>query len=201
MSVKHHPLTIGIDLDDTLLDFNSTLCEFHNQKYGTNYKRSDITKYRLDDIWNATYEQIVERIDEFYHTDLHWNSAPMEGAPEVIRELQKKHRLIIITAKPDYLREKTLMWLDKHYKDAFKEIHFLGEFHGTSDHKKKSKGELCDEIGVDIFIEDSMANAKNIARLHRPVLLLDSPWNQGELPENVKRVKGWVEVVNYILSK
>lgn len=103
-----------------------------------------------------------------------------------------------MTAKPDYLREKTQIWLNKHYGDVFKEINFIGEFHANQNGHKKSKGELCDEIGVDIFIEDSMANARNIARLHRPVLLIDSPWNQGELPDNVRRVSGWREVMEIV---
>lgn len=103
-----------------------------------------------------------------------------------------------MTAKPDYLREKTQIWLNKHYGDVFKEIHFIGEIHANQNGHKKSKGELCDEIGVDIFIEDSMANARNIARLHRPVLLIDSPWNQGELPDNVRRVSGWREVMEIV---
>ena len=30
---------------------------------------------------------------------------------------------------------------------------------------------------------------------------MDNPWNQGEVPENVKRVKGWEEIVEEIDKK
>ncbi len=196
--MKKSPLTIGIDLDDVLLDFNSSLCVFHNQKYGTNYKLSDITKFRFEEIWNITFEQIVARIAEFYEHDLHWNSTPIPGAVSAIEKLQQKHRLIIVTAKPDSLKDKTAEWLQMHYGNAFASVHFIGSLHGNKDGKKRTKREVCDELGIDMFIEDSMENAVNIASPTRPVFLLDKPWNQGELVGNIKRVKGWEGVMEVL---
>ena len=85
-----------------------------------------------------------------------------------------------------------------HYGNAFASVFFLGSLHGNKDGKKRTKREVCDELGIDIFIEDSMENAVNIASPTRPVFLLDKPWNQGELVGNVKRVKGWEGVMEVL---
>jgi uncharacterized HAD superfamily protein len=47
---------------------------------------------------------------------------------------------------------------------------------------------------LDLLIEDERALALATAKASAPVLLFDRPWNQGELPQGVTRVKTWDEV-------
>jgi uncharacterized HAD superfamily protein len=194
--MKQKPLTIGLDLDDVLLDFNAGLCEFYNANYGTSYKREDFTEFALEKIWNVSTEEVKQRIGEYYADDSHWNTTPMPGAVSAVQKLRSlNHKLVIVTAKPDTLREKTHEWLLKHFGEVFQSVHFVGHLHLNNDGKKKTKREVCDELGVHVFVEDSMDNAINIVSADRPVFLIDSPWNKGPLPENVKRVKGWEEII------
>ncbi len=197
--MKKSPLTIGIDLDDVLLDFNTSLCEYHNSTYGTSYKLSDIVNYHFEHVWNIPADIVIDRIADFYQHELHWNSNPIPDAISSIKKLlSQNHRLVIVTAKPDTLKDKTHEWLQKHYGDAFHSVHFVGSYHSNINGKKRTKREVCDELGVHIFIEDSMENAMNIASDGRQVFLLDKPWNQGELSGNIKRVKGWEEVIEVL---
>lgn len=196
--MSKNPLTIGIDLDDVLLDFNRTLLKFHNANYGTAYVREEITNFHIDELWKCTFEEAVARIATFYETDLHWSAMPVAGAVSAIEKLREKHTLIIVTAKPDTLRERTHEWLDRHFPGSFKEVHFTGHFHGNADAIKRTKREVCDGIGVQLFIDDSFSNATDIVSADRPVLLLDSPWNQGDLPTNVTRVMDWEDILQNI---
>jgi uncharacterized HAD superfamily protein len=65
---------------------------------------------------------------------------------------------------------------------------------------KQSKEDLSIELGLNLFIEDSLSTAKKIAEKGIPVILLDKLWNQGELPENVRRVATWENVLVQIES-
>ena len=57
------------------------------------------------------------------------------------------------------------------------------------------KSDVCKELGVEVMIEDSLSQAKEIAPCVRKIFLLDCPWNQGDLPMNVARVYSWDEIV------
>jgi len=48
------------------------------------------------------------------------------------------------------------------------------------------------------MIEDSPEQAKDCASNGIDVLLLDRPWNQIALPENITRVRSWKEITEII---
>jgi hypothetical protein len=56
------------------------------------------------------------------------------------------------------------------------------------------KPRIVRERRLDLLIEDERALALATAEASAPVLLFDRPWNQGELPQGVTRVKTWDEV-------
>ncbi len=186
-----------MDLDDVLLDFNAGMALYHNSIYGTSFTRDQIKFPQLELAWGCTREEAHQRIADFYQTEEHSNVLPVRGAVEATRELAKNHELIIVTAKPPALRERTLKWLDKHYPGIFKDIHFTNQFisKGT---EKITKVEVCDQEGIEIFIDDFPHNAIEIAESGRKVFLLDCPWNQIELPFNIVRVYSWKEIVEKI---
>jgi uncharacterized HAD superfamily protein len=55
------------------------------------------------------------------------------------------------------------------------------------------------ELGIEVFIDDSLHNAEDIASIGIPVYLLDAPWNQGETGQLIKRVYSWKEIINNFL--
>ncbi len=185
--------TIGIDLDDVLLNFNDSFLDFHNEVYGTAYERKDITQFDVEDLFGLTVEELKARLAKFYETDYHKNALPIEGAVWAIGELAQKHKLIIITSSPETAKEQILLWLDKHFGNAFQDIHF------TKKHmfdERRNKGEMCQEPGIEVFIDEALHNAEDIAAVGIPVYLPDVPWNQGETGPLVKRVYSWKEIVD-----
>src|SRR5258708_3840928 len=107
---------IGIDLDDVLLNFNDGLYEYRNSIHGSSYTRKDATSFALEDVWGCTRDEAVKTVLDYYLTEKHINSLPIAGAPEAVKELAKNNSLVLITAKPEHLREITTRWLDKHYQ-------------------------------------------------------------------------------------
>lgn len=188
---------IGIDCDDVVIDFNTGLAIYNRRFYGTTYCREDITSYKLNSMWGCTPDEAIQRVIDFYQSDEHQNLLPVEGAVEAIERLSKNNDLVIITARPENVRGLTIELVHKHFPKVFGEPHFLGHFDGDQTHRK-TKGEVCRELGVEVFIEDALSNALSVSSEGIPVLLFDTPWNQGELPPNTTRVFSWSEILKIL---
>jgi len=190
-------MIIGFDLDDVLLSFQDTMRQYHNETYGTNYTREQDNTWNLWERWNCTPEESVKRVRDFFAHESHHAAPPLPGSVDAIRALKQNHEFCIITAKPESFKEKTEEWLEKHFPNMFDKLVFTNAFHG--DGKKRKKSEVCNELGVQIYIEDAMHNAQDVADNGIPVFLMDSPWNQGELPSPlITRVFSWDEIVEKI---
>jgi uncharacterized HAD superfamily protein len=190
-------MVIGVDMDDVLLDFTEHLLRFVNAKYGTNHQRKDSFNFNLEHVWKVPKEDVDRKILEFYSSKEHNEAPPFPEALDGIRELKAAgHELHLITSKPDILKDVTLRWLRTHFSDAFSDAHFMNEFHGTG--AKRTKAEVCKLLGVEIFIDDALHNARSISATGIPVLLLDAPWNQEKVEAPITRVKSWKDIVEII---
>ncbi|MHB8660838.1 MAG: 5' nucleotidase, NT5C type [Minisyncoccota bacterium] len=187
--------TLGIDLDDVVIDFNTALCEWHNRHYGTSYERKDIVSYELAGLWKCTRDEARRRVFDFYNTIEHHLAPPVQGAIEGLHVLKKKNTLVGATSRPKAVRDLTLKWLRRQTLEVFDVIYFLGHYHGPAVERSISKAEVCREVRTSLFIDDSLAHATSIACAGIPVLLFDTPWNQGAIPELVTRVSGWDEIL------
>lgn len=187
---------IGFDLDDVLLNFKDALLPYHNERFGTNYDRAQISSFDLGAVWQCSRDEVEKRILDFCRSTEHHEALPVEGAFEVISNLKDRHDLFVITARPEELKDETLSWLDRHFPDVFSGVHFTNHFYGSGNHR--AKGDVCREIGIEIFIEDSLHNAADVAALGIPVLLFDAPWNQEEVGPPITRIYSWEEVEEHI---
>lgn len=182
---------IAIDLDDVLSDFSAAFNDYIKKNHGIEYSRDEITTYPLPD-------RIKDiRFDNFYTSQEYNEPLPIKFAQEAVEILGNNYELIIISIRPDSVIDIVTAWLDTHFKDAFQHVHLIGLLTKSSG-EKMTKGELAKELGVSIFIEDSKKNAQDISSHGIPVILLDCPWNQGELPNNVTRVFSWQEAIEKV---
>lgn len=188
-------MTIGFDLDDVLLDFTNELHSYCNRYYNTNYERAHF-KQNLAEMWDCSKEEEIKRVFDFYQSLDHWNALPINGAVEGIKNLRQWYNLFVVTAKPEGLKEKTLEWLDQHFSQMFDGVHFTNQYHG--DGPKRTKGEVCKELGIEFFVDDSLENANDVANLEIPVLLFNAPWNQAEVQPPITRVHSWEEIVRIL---
>ena len=185
---------IGIDLDDILLDFNTAIAEWHNLKYASSYTRATCFSFDLKNVWKCSQEEANERIVEFYNSEFHPKALPVPGSVEAIKKLKQNNNLVIITSKPEYLREQTEIWLKKYFPNSFQSVHFTDSFHRNG--SKRAKADVCDKLGVEVYIEDSIENAKAIVAPRREVLLFSTPWNQEITPLGTTRINSWAEIAD-----
>lgn len=191
-------MKIGVDMDEVIAEFLFSFLEFHNEAYGTDVAKDQVPDYfGLEQLLGCTTDEVKERILAFHETQHFSDIKPVEGAKDAITKLKRDHDLFIITARQDSVAEKTMRWLEVHFPDIFSGVHFMNHF--SNDNVERSKREICDAIGIDIMIEDSLRYAEEIVTEHRPVFLLDRPWNRcDDLPPGITRVSSWPELLRKI---
>jgi len=186
-------MKIAVDLDDILSQTMPALLKFHNENYGTNLEMKDLGKGASWETWGGTFDDDVKKIHDFHLSTYGKNILPVEGAQEVIKKLKENNELFIITARSDEIREDTKKWVEENFPNTFTEIYFTNHFLKNS--TTTTKGKVCDDLSVDIFIDDALPNILSCAKPGRKVFLLDYSWNQTDkLPESVTRIKSWKEL-------
>ena len=135
------------------------------------------------------YDVTWDEMEVFFERNMEYlfrEPRPMPGAVENIQAwLEDGHEITFITARKPGAEEKvTLEWFGK-YGIPINRAFFSGGASKTFAVKK------CE---LDVFVEDFMSNALEIAALEVPVLLLDAPYNQGKLPLGVTRCYNWEEI-------
>lgn len=190
-------MIIGVDLDDVLADFWPTMLEFYNQTRGTHWQKEDFLDFDLWKTWGGTRDEAVAAMYQFYQSERFRNILPISQAQEVTRELREKHTLAVVTGRPDDLAAKTMAWLSNYFPDTFLSVHFTNAY-ALSAQTKQSKGDVCRDVGVDVFLEDALEPVLACAANGIRVLLFDQPWNRKEMPpgvaEHITRVFSWHDV-------
>ncbi len=178
---------IGVDLDDTVIEFVAGLIEFHNKKYGHAHERHHFTNWNIHETWGCTEEEGTRRIVEFYHSEHHQEITAIPGALDALLELSAEYDLVAITARDPIRAPRVLPLIERLFGNIFTEVHFLGH--------QLSKGDKCVELGVRFMVDDALHNAHSVGERGIQVFLMNQPWNQGTLPPNTIRVANWQEVI------
>jgi len=187
-------LKIGIDLDDTLWDFQSVFLNFYNEKFKTKHNSKDFSFYSLEKFLNLSKEEVTLLLNEFEKHSSFMNLPLVNGSKKAIEKLKENHKLFFITARPPKRKSSTKEFFSTHFGNAGK-LYFLGD---SSFPQLKNKGEVCKYLGIDLMIDDSLENLKSCLSLGIPSFLIDRPWNNFEEIEGIKRVKNWEEILNLI---
>jgi len=113
---------------------------------------------------------------------------PIEASIEFIKYYHQKTNdtVTFVTARGMHDYAATEEWLNKYFGDIPYAIVM-----------SKNKGEVCERMKIDYFVEDQMKYAEKIANTGTIVLLFDSSQNKfadDEKNENIIRVKDWKEI-------
>jgi len=186
-------MIIAIDVDDVLADFFDQLIRFHNKNYDTSFIKEDFVTYDVWDIWGGTRQEAIDKMHEFFRSEYFEEIKPIEGSLRAIKELKKKHKLVVVTSRFDMVTEKTILWLKKHYHDALTDVHF------SHYEKDTSKATACKRLGAEILIDDATKNVMECAGIGMHILLFDCPWNRDIVSgKNITRVHNWDEILKEI---
>ncbi|MFP4017370.1 MAG: 5' nucleotidase, NT5C type, partial [Halanaerobiales bacterium] len=109
---------------------------------------------------------------------------PMEGAVETLRFLDENgFKIHLITARHNKYNQITAQWLDEH------NVPYVSLSYTDN------KAPLALKKGVRLFVEDSSANARDLARVGINVILLDKYHNKDiEDYSRIIRVEDWSDI-------
>ncbi len=191
---------IAFDCDDSLVEFNRKLVEFYNRRHGTHFEWEQMTTYEIHLVYQCTEEYLTEVVWEFYHSDDHAAMEAMEGAMELMaylatRQDVEKH---VVTSRVEELHTVTTGLLHGHFGEVFEKYHFANHYGAKPEHVQRTKAEICLEIGAVVLIDDALHHARAVAAAGITVLLPDRPWNQGEIPSGVIRMRDLHEVCIWV---
>ncbi len=193
------PLLIGVDVDGTLVECIGPMADCL-KRHGIvvpGYKET--YDYDLSKVWKCSAKEAVRRVNLFYASDEFQKMTPIEGVREAFLKLFPPHTAYPITARPQRVENVTRDFFHAYFDGRYEELYHLHHYDGTG---KISKGEIAKKLRLDIFVEDALHQAEEIASHGIPVLLLTHPWNKNRPePKGVKRINGgWDEVASYVES-
>ena len=176
---------IGVDLDNTILDATSAHLHYYNQVSGLSFTPDDVNDFYLYRLYGWDKAERDAIYNKYGH-DIHWNSAPLPMAVEILQQLYNQHQISIITARPLLFRDVTMEWL-KHHKINYHNITLI-----------ENKLQACIHAKVDVLIDDGPHYAEEFALANKPVILYEQPYNLSVANEFVYRASNWIEVKKHI---
>ena len=180
-----------IDMDDVICD--GGFLTLVNQFLNTNYKIEDVKAYYIQDL--IPKERMSEWAEYFHKQNLYEHVRLLDGAYEVMENLQKNYELYILTAyiirDDKSISGKNLL---NKFNWLYKELPFIKpEQYIFADNKSI--------ISSDIRIDDKVSNLKGECEKK----LLFTAYHNKNIPEtelekeNIIRVDNWKEIGKILL--
>lgn len=178
---------LGFDIDGTIT-CPAAIVPYLNEAFQLQLTLKDLTDYDL-----LKVVDVPEKVfTEWYvkkEAEIFTCSPIAEGAKEILLQWGREHELIFISARGENVLDVTKDWFVTN-GIRYDHIELIGSH---------EKIESARKLGVEMFFEDRYENAIEISEECRiPVLLFDTPYNQGSLPNRVKRVFSWKEAQEWV---
>jgi len=194
-------MKIGIDIDNTIAPTFKTIVDYMNKKYSLNKNPKHSKRPSGYDLFHSDFNSFYSDWKEFIESKDHISMKPITGSTRIIKKLSEKHEIYILTARASYQRIPTILWIDKHYKNKFKEILFL-DYHNNDNRKPIfTKGDLCKKFKIEVMIEDDFSQILDISKKspNTKLILFDKngayTWNKERpLPKNTEILKTWKSI-------
>ena len=191
-------LRIGVDVDDVLVESLPAYLELFRRRFGREVKIQEAAW----EIFRRFPEIPAEQVGAFYaeleRIDFLGTRPVYPEAIAGVRALAAAgHRLYVVTGR--------LAQHQNHTRRMLEGAGLLGLFedlvHRDGESLAGYKPRVLRELGLQLHIEDELDVARAAARIPVQVLLLDRPWNRGDLPGGVTRVKDWDQVVRRVAEE
>lgn len=189
-------MRIGIDIDGCIVDLVRFVMDYgikfcYENKLNYSLKEEKYDEAKALGISYAEAEKFWNKYLPYYATKY----KARDFASEVIRKLKENDEVYIITARnefglpPEYdghMQEMVRTWL-RDNDIVYNQLIFT----------KSSKLPYCIENKIDIMVEDSPKEIKEIST-KIPVLCFDNSYNKNIVGKNITRVYSWYDVLDKI---
>ncbi len=190
-------MKIGIDLDDVLGQSMEALIAFSNNVYKTNLKIENIKKYNLPEILNSNMKDTLLKLGKFHNSSYGKDIKPVKDSKEAIMKIKGGNELYVLSSRTEEIRGITQKWINNNFPHTFSKLYLTAEF--SERISIVTKATVCNDLGINLLIEDNLSYAIECLAPHRKILLFDRPWNQiDKLPKGIVRVHSWKEIERII---
>ena len=193
-------MNIGIDIDDTISETFETLLPYAQKYTIEELKRksnielkNNLTNHFYIVYINGWNEEEAIIFWEKYYAEILKKVSIKKFAAEYINKLkQEGHKIYLITARWDMKNENveqiTKKWLEEN------NVNYDELIINASDKLKVAR-----EKEIDIFVDDSFKNCKNIAdNSNIKVYIMNTKMNESLNDSKIQRVFSWPEVYDLI---
>ena len=193
-------LLIATDLDDVLVDLVTPFTDFYNKKHLTRITKKDFVNYDFSQVLSVESQEGERRVVSFLKSSQFEEIQPFSDAVDITKILKRQgHKLVVITSRRPFNQGYTREWLQHYFKGIFSGIYFShNHFVGGTE---KTKGDICEERGVDLFIDDILEYCVQVNQKGIWSFLFNQPWNQDYFPQQgsrIVRVNSWRDILEKI---
>lgn len=194
-------MRIGIDIDDTTVITVKSMIKYADI-YDTQILGRKGTNGNLGLIKNRYYLKVLygwddkTKFDFFnrYYKNVLEECEMMPNAVRVINSLKKQgHEIYFITARLLNIENCDTEAITK---ETLKDINYDKLVIQASDKLK-----YCQELGIDLFIEDSYETCKELEENNIKTLLMTTKMNEAIIDEKIERVNDWSEIAEKLLKQ
>lgn len=194
--MPYRRLVIAIDCDDVLMPTSQNIIDDYNDRFGTKLTLHDMYQPARIETWGTdSDDEAIGRVNEFLCSDEHAAITPGEEAVRAVKQLANVHELHLVTGRADFLQDVTRRTLEKYFAGCFTTVehtNFIAS--STSTAIRRSKGDVCAEIGAHVLIDDHLGHGRAAlsGKVERVILFGEYPWsNDRILPSGMVRCKNW----------
>lgn len=195
--------TIAVDIDDVLADSTEAYRIRVNEQTGALLSSEH---YRVEGEYWGYYERIWRQhdlavdIDELDQEMIEDQSRIplLPGAELALGQLLVKFQLVLVTARNPLWETSTRKWLEQHFGETTPDL-FFSEAH--SDPAKRTKGQICKELGATWLIDDNPQHCQSaMDEGVTPILFGSYGWHY-EVPADIQKCETWQEVLEFFESR
>lgn len=192
---------VGVDIDDVLFPTAYAIVDFYRDNYDVDVPLAQF--YSKDPrVWGVDdYSEAIRRVQAFLHSTDYAYQEPIDGAVGGITEMREAGAYLIpVTGRDEIQSGVTKESLDTFFPGLFNQPAVFTNY--FSDKKRRTKGEVCHDLGIEYQIDDYPVHLRSLAQYAiKGVLFGNYPWAQGQASTDmILHSASWESTPHVILS-
>ena len=189
---------IAIDIDDVLAYHAEAMIAYSNKMFGPGHHYDNYTEH-WSVFWGTDNDETNKRAHEYHLTDDMVHYRVHEEALGILKDLSKRYKLIVVTARRQQVVSITKEWLDKNFPGIFEGIYHVGIWDVIADDSHTlTKADMCAQLGVSYLVDDQIKHCNAAADIGiEAVLFGEYPWQSSAVHGKVHKCHDWLSVKRF----